>query len=593
MAILEIRLLGALEVLCRGEETYIPAGKQRALLASLALNAGRTVAVDEIARHLWGPAHPPSARVTVRGHVKRLRKLLDGPGAQWPSVIAGRDGGYQLRPHHCIVDVERFRQRIAEASRAGTPEEESRLLDEALALWRGEPLGGVESSALNSLAVPELEEGMRNAAHRRIALALKQGGALDFLPRLRALLASDPLQERFWSQLVDTLHEAGRRAEALQAYDACVRVLRAELGTGPGAELRELRHRVLANRGRLSATGPPGIRGSATGPVRATGKDRPGERPGRLLGPGGQLWARSSDLAVLDRRLPPAGGAGQVVVVDGPAGVGKTALAAHWARLRGERFADGVLHADLKGYAAAEPVEPGAALGSLLRDLGVPPVEIPGDLRARSAMFRTLLWRRQMLVVLDNARDAGQVRPLLPGRGATVLVTSRSRMRDLVIRDGAVRHTLHPLPLPTAADVLTGLTRGWLRRGAAYRLAMLLGGVPFALHAVADTVTHYAGHDRAEPGDALRTALARVRSSLSWSCDALGLGARDLFRRLPYAPGRTIRVEDGAALAGLPLEPAHLLLDELAEKHLLEDRGLGRYRMPHYPLPPCRWAPVG
>lgn len=588
--VLEIRLLGNLEVLFRGRSVAIPGGRQRVLLASIALDKGRPIAVDEIIERMWGNSRTAASRTTVRGYVKRLRRVLNDaiPGGR--SFVLSGPEGYRLRADTAVVDVDEFRELTAAAASVQDPRAEAELLDASLALWRGRPLSSVDSSSLSRDVVPALEERHLLALHRRIAIGLDHGEAADHIPRLRQLLAEKPLEERFWAQLITALQRSGRGADAVRAYDRCRRILDTELGVEPGPDVRAAHRSVLGHDPPRPAPPPDPPPATTREPVRAAA---PGAHRPPAPSP---LWERTEDLAALDRLLTRSGDHGCLIVVDGPAGVGKTALARHWSYLRAPRFPNGLMRADLSGYAPRRPADPSAVLRAFLLGLGYRPREIPGTLDARSALLRTALSGRRTLLLLDNARSADQVRPLLPGPGNTVVVTSRNQLRGLVARNGAHRHTLAPLSVAAAAELLMLATgeRGAAEQAAAQRLAQLFGGLPMALCSVAAVVSGAVpsrdGTGAAPWTTALRTAHAAMRDSLSWSLAALSPQAQELFGRLPYVPGRLVGIREAAALSGAPEERARHLLDELSRTHLLEQPEGDGYRMPHFPVPPRRWA---
>jgi hypothetical protein len=329
----------------------------------------------------------------------------------------------------------------------------------------------------------------------------------------------------------------------------------------------------------------------------------PGEPHGwrvwrQLPAAGAGFAGRAAELAALDRWA--AGGPGTVVALTGPAGVGKTALALRWAAGVAHAFPDGQLHLDLDGFGPDRPVAPAEALGILLRQVGVPPHRLPAGLADRTAEWRTVLAHRRVLLVLDNARDAEQVRPLLAATGTT-LVTSRSQLRGLVIREGARRMRLDPLPRPDARALLAGAHLP----SPADDLLELCAGSPLALRAAAERATRHPdpsplpgwaeldwnrpGPARGWPGEAVPggggllglfdAAGMDVRAVLSWSYRALDEPAARMFRLLGLCPGGEVTVNGAAALSGLPLPRAAALLDRLANLHLVGEEALGRYRL--------------
>jgi DNA-binding SARP family transcriptional activator len=586
-----VRLLGALDVTYGTERLTVPAGRPRTLLAALALRHGQVVPVEEIMERLWGDDPPAAARTTIRGHVKRLRRVLDGSHDDARSVIDGERGGYRLSTERVTVDTTEFRNRARGATALGTaagPDAEAAALDGALALWRGPALAGIDAPSLHQDVVPSLEELRLRAIHRRIEIGLEREDPADHIPRLRETLAVDPLQERFWAQLILALYRSGRPAEALREYEKCRRLLGERLGVDPGLELRELHQRILVGGPALTAAARPGT--PSGGPGRYVPRQLPaGDVP---------FVGRTDELAALDRELldgngPAAHRTGRVLLLDGPAGIGKTALAVHWANRRQERFPDGQVYLDLNGFSADRPMSVADALQALLVGLGAAQNDLPSGTHERSALLRSALAGRRILLVLDNALCPEQIRPLLPGPTGTTLVTSRNQLRGLVVRNGARRLTLPPLDPEQAVVLLHALLPGHRTMPDSLReLSALCGGLPLALRILAERA-------------ALRpeVSLARLVDEIRSECEPLHLfglgedstdlgavmswslrGVTDAAARLHQALARNavvpMRAADAAVVLGVTERTADLLLDELTQIHLVERHGSDLYRLP-------------
>ncbi|HUD36036.1 MAG TPA: BTAD domain-containing putative transcriptional regulator [Streptosporangiaceae bacterium] len=456
---LEFCLLGPVMVRCGGVALPVPKGRQRAVLAVLLLNAGRVVSVGELTEALWGSAPPPSAPVTVRNYVKRLRRVL---GEADQGRIITRSPGYVIRVDPGELDVTRFEGLIdsaRDAARGGSWEAAADQARTALGLWRGEPLADVESAALALGEVPRLSELRLQVAELRIEAELHLGRHGVAIAELERMVAVHPLREHLHALLMAALVGAGRQAEALAAYQHARRVLVDELGADPGDELREL-HRQVLTAGPVLASfespllPPGGPRSAGARPVPVAPRELPGPVP-RFAG-------RAAELADLTAMLERAGAQRPrnlvISAITGMAGVGKTALAVQWAHQVADRFPDGQLHVNLRGYDPGQPVSAADALAGFLRSLGVPEQHIPAEIAQRAARYRSLLADRRMLVMLDNARDTEQVRPLLPGSPSCVtVVTSRDALAGLVARDGACRLDLGPLPPADAVGLLRAL----------------------------------------------------------------------------------------------------------------------------------------
>jgi DNA-binding SARP family transcriptional activator/tetratricopeptide (TPR) repeat protein len=593
---LEFCLLGPVVVRRDGVALPVPRGSQRAVLAVLLLNAGRVVSVDEIAETLWGPAPLPSASVTIRNYVKRLRRVL---GSADQPRIATRSPGYMIRVDPGELDVARFEGLLdsaRNAARGGFWEAAADQADAALGLWRGEPLADVKSEALALREIPRLVELRLQAAELRIDAELRLGRGGAVIAELGRMAAAHPLREHLHGLLMLALYCDGRQAEALAAYQHARRVLVAELGTEPGAELRELHRQILA-------AGPVlAVRGS--GQLPPGGAWPAGARPGpvvprELPGPVPQFVGRAAELADLTGMLERASAQRPrtlvISAIAGMAGVGKTALAMQWAHQVADRFPDGQLHVNLRGYDAGQPMPAGDALAGFLRSLGVAEPDIPAGTADRGARYRSLLAGRRMLIVIDNAADAEQVRPLLPGSPSCVaVVTSRDALAGLVARDGARRLDLGLLPPAEAAGLLRALIgeRVDAEPEASVTLAGYCAGLPLALRvaaeraaaspdaSLADVTSELADHqERLDLLDAAGDRLTAVRAVFSWSVRHLDDEAARTFRLLGLHPGADFDAYAVAALTDTTLRQARWLLHLLARAHLIQPAGTGRYCM--------------
>ena len=593
---LEFCLLGPVVVRSGGVALPVPRGRQRAVLAVLLLNAGRVVSVGEIAETLWGPAPLPSAPATVRNYVKRLRRVL---GDADQARIVTRSPGYAIRVDPAELDVARFEALLdgaRTAARGGSWATAADQARAALALWRGEPLADVESEALAIREIPRLAELRLQAAELRIDAELRLGRHGVVIAELERMAAAHPLREHLHALLMRALYRDSRQAEALAAYQRARRVLVDELGAEPGAELRELHRQVL--------TSGPGVAGADSGQLPPGGARPAGGSPGpvaprELPGPVPQFVGRAAELAVLTGMLDQASARRPrtlvISAIAGMAGVGKTALAMQWAHQVADRFPDGQLHVNLRGYDPGQPMPAADALAGLLRSLGVAGQDIPAETAERAARYRSLLAGRRMLIMIDNAGDAEQVRPLLPGSpSCLVVVTSRDALAGLVARDGARRLDLGLLPPAEAVGLLRALIgeRVDAEPEASVTLAGYCARLPLALRVAAERAAAAPGvslagvtseladqQERLDRLDAAGDRLTAVRAVFSWSVRHLDDEAARAFRLLGLHPSAGFDPYAVAALTDTTLRRARWLLDRLARAHLIEPAGSGRYGM--------------
>ncbi|ANZ42950.1 hypothetical protein BBK82_22725 [Lentzea guizhouensis] len=574
-------MLGALAATVDGQELTLGPPRQRAVLAVLALRANHVVSRSELIDAVWGDEPPASADNGIHTYVAGLRRLFEPDRASRApsSVLLSTDAGYLLRLPPEASDVAMFRTHLDEAGRLRRePAAAISAFDAALGLWHGIALEGVPGpfAAVERARLAELR---LTAVEQRAALMLSVGREAEVAAELTTLVSAHPLRERLHGLLMSALYRSGRQAEALAVYTDLRRLLIEELGIEPGPELRQLHEELLV--GRHEPHPEPAA------PVLV-----PVQLPHEIR----DFTGRAKELAKLAEVVPhdhsPA-----LVAITGTGGVGKTALAVRFAHQVAARFPDGQLHVDLRGFdASAPPLQPAAALHQLLQSLGVPAERIPEDLPAKSALYRSVLAGKRVLVLLDNARLAEQVRPLLPGRSSSmVLVTSRNHLGGLVARDGAHSVTLSTLTRDEALSLLTsavGSDRVAAEPAAAARLVELCGHLPLAVRIAAErvvmrphlTLADLAG-DLADERDRLNVLATgddedtAVRAAFSWSYLSLKPDAARMFRLIGLHPGAEISLGAAAALAGLPASRARALLDVLAGGHMLEEIARGRFRL--------------
>jgi DNA-binding SARP family transcriptional activator len=574
---MRLMLLGPLRLLDDdGERVEVTGPRQRNLLAALAVYANQPVSADNLAEMVWDGAPPPGSIVTLRSHLARLRRLL---GARIARRIVTRPPGYAIELGDDELDLLEFAnhcRRAGAALRAADYAEASEFGARALALWRGRPLSDVPSELLRDLLVPQFERQRIQVAEDWIEAELRLGRYEPVLERLRDLTAQYPLREHFHVQLMLALAHTGRRAEALTAYQDARKTLVSELGVEPGQEMRALHERILADEPELPA---------------AT------EIPRQLPAAAGHFTGRNAELEWLTDLAEPgdpqAGAPDPVVIsaIDGMAGIGKSALAVHAAHALSSRFPDGQLFVDLHAYTKGHPPrDPGDALGMLLRALQVPAQRIPEDTQERAALYRQRLTGTRTLILLDNAADEAQVRPLLPAApGCLVLVTSRRRLKGL---DDARSVSLGLLPLRDAVALLravAGPDRIAADDPLLDEIAQRCGRLPLAVRIAAALLRH-------RPAWSPEHLIALLRDE-NRRLSALSDGERDLatvfdlsyagltgqhrllLRRLALVPGPDADAYAAAALLDTDPDTATGLLENLVDHNLLIAYAPGRYRM--------------
>ncbi|MGW4029203.1 AfsR/SARP family transcriptional regulator [Streptomyces sp. NPDC004838] len=581
-------VLGPVRAWREGTELHLGRPQERALLALLLVRAGQPVAVSELVAALWGTEPPHSAVNVIRRHVGSLRRLLE-PGL--PVRAAGRwlvraSGGYRLTTDADSLDLLEFRQLCEEARKAVSEEAPVRALDlftEALGLWCGQVAAGLapEARALLPLDALECEHllAVREAADA--AVAAGRPGAV--LPELRKAAADHPLDEPVHARLMLALAANGRRAQALSMYEALRERLSTELGIDPGPELLDAHRTVLLDTSPTAAPSRP----------RAQALPTPAQLPH-------DLPAFTGRRAELDRALalfpdgPGTPGTATIAAISGMAGVGKSTFAVHLAHRLADRFPDGQLYVNLRGYDPSGAITPSVdAVRGFLDALGVPPERIPRCPDAQAALYRSVLAGRRVLVVLDNAHDTEHVRPLLPGTsGCLALVTSRNELSGLVAAHGAHLLTLRPFDGEEARDLLAhrlGADRVIAEPGAVREIIRRCAGLPLALTCLAAR----AGARPHFPLSAVATELREAHGSLdaftvpdvsvdvgtvfSWSSGALGADAARLFRLLALHPGPDFTAPAAAVLAGVPVRRSRPLLAESVGAHLITEHAPGRY----------------
>jgi DNA-binding SARP family transcriptional activator/Tfp pilus assembly protein PilF len=572
---MRLRVLGAMEV--RGDGGWLPvrALKQRVLLATLLLGGGAPVSIDRLVDQLWPEERPSDPANQVYLLVSRLRRVFGTDGAQ---LIRTTDPGYVCALQPDDVDAGRFERLSERGSRAladGELDQAVRFLSEALELWRGPAFADTSASEAAAVEASRLEQVHLATLESRLDADLRLGRHAAVTGELQQLVDEHPFRERFRGLLMLALYRSGRQAEALEAYGHAHSRLVEELGVEPGLELRDLHQRMLR--------ADPALSGPAF--ELATAAVTPAQLPTDLPSMTGRQAELDQLLALADR-VGEHPGTAVIGAIDGMAGIGKTALAVHAAHKLAGRFPDGQVFLDLHGFTQGlEPLAPATALERLLRSIGVPGEEIPDGVDGRAALWRSRLAGKQLVLLLDNAVSESQVRPLLPGSGCLVLVTSRHRLGDL---DDAVPVALDVLSageaielfrLAAGPDRLTGEPAE-----AVAEAVELCGRLPLAIRLLAGRLRKRPAWRLADLLERLRhgtfeldTGNRSVAAAFALSYEPLDKDQRRLFRLLGLHPGADFDAYAAAALAELDVDVAERILEELVDVHLLQSHSFARY----------------
>ena len=590
-------VLGPLQVVdADGVSRVVAAPKQRVVLAALLLGGGSMVSAASLAEALWDESPPPNAGAALRNYVMRLRRALGPAGAR----IVGQPPGWAVElqgsEEFDVAEAGSLWRAARAAGEAGEWPRMSSLLSRAVGLWRGEPLFDVPSPVLVRREADRLAELRLRLTEARVDADLHLGRHDDLVPELRRLAAEHPLREHLRAQLMLACYRSGQQAAALEAYRDARATLAEELGVEPGHELRDLHQKVLAADPGLAAPALAVVTAGQRRSDQPQGSGPEAVAPRQLPAAVRKFTGRGAELTRLTELAGQAraDGGRAVVVISGMAGVGKTALAVHWAHQSADLFPDGQLHVNLDGFTpSGEPTDPAGVIRGFLEALGVPAKQVPASAQAQTGLYRSLLASRHMIIVLDNARDAAQVRPLLPGAPeCLVLVTSRDQLTGLAATDDAHILRLDVLSDPEAHQMLEtrlGADRTAAQQDAVTEIASLCGHLPLALAITAARAAARPSHPLAVLAAELRDtgsrldalddtdAASSIRAVFSWSYSQLSPSSARAFRLLGLHPGPDISVPAIASLTGLPADETRSILGELTRAHLLAEPQPGRY----------------
>lgn len=571
---LHFSVLGPVRVRLGNDPLTSGSPQQRALLAALLLRDGRTATAAELIDAIWGEESPPRALAAIRTYASRLRKALG------QDVLVSESGGYAIRLREGSLDVRLAQESVSAAEKARASGDRARardLIAEALAFWDGETLASVPGPYAENQRT-RLEEWRRQLTETRLDLDLDLGHHAEAVSELTALTASQPLRERLRELLMLALYRSGRQSEALAVYADTRRLLAEELGVDPCPELSQLQQRILRADEELARPADD----VAPGPPVAV-------RPAQLPATVPDFTGRGAFVRELGDRLATAEGSVMAVsALAGIGGVGKTTLAVHVAHRSRSHFPDGQLYVDLQG-AGARVAEPETVLGAFLRALGTPESAIPDSLDERAALYRSTLDGRRVLVLLDNAHDAAQVRPLLPGTpGCAALVTSRVRMIDLAGAHLVDLDVMSPAESLQLFTRIVGEERVSAERDSALDVVAACGFLPLAIRIAASrlasrrtwTVAVLAAKlaDERSRLDELRAGDLAVKATFELGYGQLEPAQARAFRLLGLADGPDVSLAAAAALLDLEPHVAEDILESLVDTSLVESAAPGRYR---------------
>ena len=564
-------ILGPTALYLDGRSVPLGAAKQRAMLAILLYYVGAAVRIDTLVEELWGYQRGPTDhRANLYALASRIRAVLAQAGIS--DGLLRLTGAYRLDLEPTTVDYHWFKQLVRDAREAAArrdPEAAIARLVEATGLWRGEPLADLRGAHSEHLR-RHMTEALLDA-HKLLAdCQLATGEHLSVLARLEPLVHANDLDEALAQRWIAALCASGRDDDAHAYLVAFRRRFRKEFRTEPAATIAEPRHR------------PVPVRAPARAPVSVP----------RQLPRGIPDFIGHEDLLMeLDSISDGTDPVSNTVVLSGMPGVGKTTLAVHWAQQRADRFPDGQLYLNANGFGTGPPMDPAAAMCRLLTALDTSGDQMPATLDQRRDRLNEILSERRMLIVLDNVRDSSQVRPLIPtSTKSFVVITSRTRLRSLTIREGVRCLTVPPLPHPDCLTLLTkviGVARAGVEPAAVRALAHISCGLPLALRVMGQRVAEWPGTPISELVDELNAHLltaeggedeeASLYSVFAWSYQALRPEVAHLFRLLGLAPTTTVSLDAAAAMVAVPAAETHVLLADLVRAHLLRSDTVRQY----------------
>lgn len=577
-------ILGTLEIWADRHRIRLGGPIQERVLVTLLLEPGRVVPVTRLVQTVWDDDPPATAVHQIRKAVADLRRRIP----EGASLVVTDGPGYRAVVDDDQLDLSRFHRLTAQARRdvaAGLTDQAADRLCEALALWRGSVMAGRGGAALTAAATA-LDERRLTATEQLYQLRLDRGEAGELIGDLRALVAEHPLCENLRGQLMLALYRSGRAAEALEEYGRARALLVEELGMDPGPRLTRLYEAILRDAEELAAPEQP----AAPAPAPPTAPQPPAPlSPSTLPYDLTDFTGRERELGQLLAGAQRPSEGTRIVALDGMGGSGKTSLAVRASHQLAEAYPDGRLFINLRGYSPVEkPVQPSAALGALLRTLGVPDQRVPEDESGRTALWRATLAERRVLLLLDNALDAAQVLPLLPASpGCLVIVTSRARLVELDGAEWIHIGVMRPEDSTTLLAETLGDERAAAEPEAVAELAELCGQLPLALRIASARLCNRSrwtvqylvdrlGDERRRLGE-LSAGDRSVAATIQLSYQMMEERHRTAFRLIGLHPGTDVDVQSVAALLGTDRWDAEDILERLLDVHLVQQQKMGRY----------------
>ncbi|MCK7624220.1 winged helix-turn-helix domain-containing protein [Streptomyces sp. RS10V-4] len=599
-ASLTATLLGPVLAIREGRQLELGSPTQRTIFAVLAAHANRIVSRDELVQAIWGDNAPPTAVNSVYTYVSRLRNSLRPEHrADHAELLVSDRSGYMLRVAPEGVDIQQFATALTTARQLraeGAAPRAVRELEAGLGLWRGTPYGGAIGPFVHTERA-RLAEARLLALEDCAEMLLDLGRPVALVGELSALVHHHPLRERLRYLLMRCYVDLGWHADAVREYHSLRERLVEEQGMEPGSHLQQLYEQVLRGEPAPASAPRPARRPGPAAPAGSGGRP---EALAQLVRDVPGFTGRTAELAQLTALAEESAAEPTLLLVTGGPGVGKTALATRFAHAMAHRYPDGQLHVDLRASGTPEQQAPEAAIRHLVAAMGQPPP--PESIDARAA-YRSLVADRRLLIVLDNAAGAEQVRALLPGTpSCLVVVTSRNGLAGLIARDGARRIVLDGMAEEDGLRLfgrIAGEPFTARHRPSVRRLVAACDGLPLALRIAATRIKvapspedALACFENGDPVDFLELPGDRessLRTVIGWSYDALPPEAAHVFMALGLQEARVVTLPLATGLSGMDRPECRRALHALADAGLLREVAPDHFRLDALILAYAQW----